>query len=333
MFIFNNHKILFGAAFLLFIGLTLYIAIIPALDNQQINNPLPRGSKILTADEKAGKMVYIENGCVACHTQQVRNVEMDNVFGSRPSVAADFAINRRTDFWRNTANLMGTQRTGPDLTSIGERQPSIDWHLIHLYQPRAAVAESIMPAYPWLFQEKTYLEKGDVEVKIPEKFLPDKSKKIVATRKGLQLVTYLLSLKQSDFTDQEVPLFLYKQKAKESGGTNNTNLPDGAQLYTTHCAACHQGSGEGVPGAFPPLKGSPIVGGGDLELYVTIIMKGYDPRPEFAAMPAVGTNANLSPEDVTAIINHERVSWGNNAKEVTVDEVKILMDKIQSNEK
>lgn len=140
---------------------------------------------------------------------------MDNVFGKRPSIAADFAINKRTDFWRNTANLMGTERTGPDLTNVGERQPSDDWHLIHLYQPRAAVAESIMPSYKWLFVEKDFLEKGDVEVKIPKEYLQHKSKKIVATKKALELVAYLKSLKQTDYTDKSiVPAFLYKQKRK-----------------------------------------------------------------------------------------------------------------------
>jgi len=329
MVFFNNHKILYGSALLLFLFLTLYIAIIPALENQKINNPLPKQAKVLTEKEKAGKMVYIENGCVACHTQQVRNVEMDNVFGKRPSVPADFAINRRTDFWRNTANLMGTERTGPDLTNIGERQPSEEWHLIHLYQPRAAVAESIMPAFPWLFEEKTYLKPGDVEVKVPEKFLKNKSKKIVAGRKALQLVAYLKSLKQVDYTDQVIPAFLYKQKKKEGEGNGNADFPDGAALFTASCATCHQANGEGVPGVFPPLKGSPIVTGGDLELYVTIIMKGYDPRPEFAKMPAVGEISGFTPEEVTAIINHERTSWGNNANKVTVEEVKIIMDKLE----
>lgn len=331
MFLFNNHKIFFGSATLLFVFLTLYIAIIPALENQRINKPLPRQMKLLTKEEKAGKMVYIENGCVACHTQQVRNVEMDNVFGKRPSIPADFSNNRRTDFWRNTANLMGTQRTGPDLTSIGERQPSAEWHLIHLYQPRAAVEASIMPAYTWLFIERDYLQPGDVEVKVPEKFIKHKNKKIVATPKALQLVAYLKSLKQSDFTDKSiVPPFLYKQKQKEGTGTGGTaNLPDGGELFTTNCASCHQANGEGVPGAFPPLKNSPVVTGGNLELYVTIIMKGYDPRPEFATMPPVGMNANFTPEDVTAIMNHERTSWGNNAKKVTVEEVKVIMDKIK----
>jgi len=331
MIFLNDHRIFFGAALGLFIFLTLYIAVIPALDNQGINKPLPRQAKVLTKDEWAGKMVYIDNGCVACHTQQVRNVEMDNVFGKRPSIPADFAVNRRTDFWRNTANLMGTQRAGPDLTNVGERQPSAEWHLIHLYQPRAAIEASIMPSYEFLFIERDYLQPGDVEVKVPEKFLKNKRKKIVATAKALQLVAYLKSLKQSDFTDKSIiPEFLYKQEKKDTGeAQGGENLPDGAELFTANCASCHQANGEGVPGAFPPLKGSPVVTGGDLELYVNIIMKGYDPRPEFAAMPPVGTNANFTPEDVTAVINHERTSWGNNAKKVTVEEVKVIMDKIK----
>jgi len=332
MIFLNDHRILFGSALCLFLFLTLYIAVLPALDNQKINRPLPRQAKVLTKDERAGKMVYIENGCVACHTQQVRNVEMDNVFGKRPSIPADFAINRRTDFWRNTANLMGTQRAGPDLTSVGERQPSAEWHLIHLYQPRAAIDASIMPSYEFLFIERDYLQPGDVEVKVPEKFLKNKRKKIVATTKALQLVAYLKSLKQTDYTDKSiVPAFLYKQKKKEEGegAQGGENLPDGAELFTTHCASCHQANGEGVPGAFPPLKGSPVVAGGDLELYVTIIMKGYDPRPEFATMPAVGANASFTAEDVTAVINHERTNWGNNAKKVTLEEVKVIMDKIK----
>jgi len=58
---------------------------------------------------------------------------MDKMWGERPSIAADYADLYRTDFWRNTATVMSTERTGPDLTSIGTRQPSIYWHLLHLY--------------------------------------------------------------------------------------------------------------------------------------------------------------------------------------------------------
>ena len=74
----NNHKKLFLTAFFLFIGLTLLVAIIPAKNNQNNNQPLPQ-SKELSAKEMQGKLVYIANGCVACHTQQVRNIKMDEL--------------------------------------------------------------------------------------------------------------------------------------------------------------------------------------------------------------------------------------------------------------
>lgn len=79
---------------------------------------------------------------------------MDKVWGNRPGMPTDYAGNKRTDFWRNTATLMGTERTGPDLTNIGTRQSSLARNLLHLYQPRAVVEKSIMPAYPWLFEVK-----------------------------------------------------------------------------------------------------------------------------------------------------------------------------------
>lgn len=327
---FNNHKTLFWSALIFFLFLTLQIAILPAFTNQQIYQPLP-DAKPLTKDEAAGKAIYVENGCIACHTQQVREVEMDKVFGGRPSIPADYAGNHRMDFWRNTANLLGSERTGPDLTTIGERQPSSDWQLLHLYQPRAVVKESIMPSYSFLFEEKDYIDKGDIEVKVPAEFLRNKFKKIVATQKALQLVAYLQSLKQTKLPEGVKPQeFLYKKEVKKTaGGTADSSLPDGAELFTANCASCHQANGEGLPGAFPPLKGSPIVTGDDIEVYVTIIMTGYTGRPGYGPMPAVGKTANFTPEMVTAIINHERSNWGNNAKPVTLDQVKAVMSQMK----
>src|SRR5690349_19953141 len=135
MEIFNNHRTLYAAAFLLFVGLSVFVAVLPAARNQNNNATLP-GREVLAGDALAGKHVFIANGCVACHTQQVRNVDMDRSWGTRASVAADYANNTRMSWWMNTATLMGTERTGPDLTNIGNRLPSADWHLVHLYNPR-----------------------------------------------------------------------------------------------------------------------------------------------------------------------------------------------------
>lgn len=331
---FNQHTKLFGVALSLFLFLTLIVAILPAWNNQQSNKPLP-GAHILTADEMAGKKIYIANGCVACHSQQVRNVDMDKVFGDRPSIAADYAGIGRPDLWSNTATLMGTERTGPDLINIGRRQPSMAWHLLHLYQPRAVVEQSIMPAYPWLFEVREKTGPDDVEVAVPEKYRSGITGKIVATKAALQLVAYLQSLKQQALPDGSRPAeFLYKKEKTISADNNgNPALPDGAQLYTQNCQSCHQANGEGLPGAFPPLKGSPVVNGDDVELFVNIIMRGYDPRPEYASMPAIGSINGLTPEEVTAIINHERSSWGNQAGPVSPDEVKKIMDFILLTEK
>jgi cytochrome c oxidase cbb3-type subunit 2 len=330
---FNDHRKLFVAAFLFFAGLTILVAILPALSNEKISRPLP-GAKPMSEDAIAGKHVFIANGCVACHTQQVRNVDMDKVWGKRPGIAADYALIRRTDLWRNTATLMGSERTGPDLTDVGNRQGSLEWNLTHLYNPRILVKESVMPAYPWMFEMKKEPAKGDVIVNIPPEFLNDAEKKVVAKKEALQLVAYLQSLKQTPLPDgTATPEFLYKRKVQEAAADGAAAELDGSALYATHCQACHQENGEGLAGAFPPLKGSPIVLADNVDLFVEIVMKGYSGRESegFGVMPAVGDNAGLTAEEVTAIMNHERTSWGNSAKKITTEEVRKVIEFLQSN--
>ncbi|WP_285058889.1 cytochrome c [Pedobacter ginsengisoli] len=331
---FNNHTKLFTTAFLLFVGLTLFVCIIPALDNQTNNEPLPF-AQALSEEAIKGKAVFIANGCVACHTQQVRNVDMDKVWGERPSIAADYADNYRTDFWRNTATLMGTERTGPDLTNIGSRQPSREWQLSHLFNPRIVVKESIMPAYTWMFEVKDKLAEGDVSVSVPEEFMNGQKGKVVAKEEAMQLVAYLQALKQTKLPgDAPKPAFLYKKTGEPNAGSKPgaTKELNGAMLYTNNCQSCHQQNGEGLKGAFPPLKGSKIVLDENPELFVDIIMNGYSGREKegFGVMPAVGTNNRLKAEEVTAIMNHERTSWGNNGKKVTLQQVQKLMEKVKA---
>jgi cytochrome c oxidase cbb3-type subunit II len=330
---FDNHNKLFGAAFLLFLILTAFVAIIPAINNERNNAPLP-GATELSEDAIKGKALFVANGCVGCHTQQVRNVDMDKVWGERPGIAADYASNVRTDFWRNTATLMGTERTGPDLTSVGSRQPSKEWNLVHLYNPRIVIKESIMPAYPWLFEQKPEVVEGDVIVNIPDSFSPGQGT-WVAKPEALQLVAYLQSLKQIKLAGVGVqPVFLYKKQADVETGkpgteTDENVLPDGKALYATYCQGCHQENGEGLKGAFPALKGSTVVMDANPEIMVNVIMQGYDARPEFGMMPAVGTNSALKPGEIAAIMNHERSSWGNNAPKVTAAEVARLIENIK----
>lgn len=91
--------------------------------------------------ELAGREIYMREGCFACHSQMIRTLadEVDR-YGpySRASESAD-----------DHPMLWGSKRTGPDLARIGGKY-SDTWHVKHLINPRAVVASSIMPAYPWL---------------------------------------------------------------------------------------------------------------------------------------------------------------------------------------
>ena len=169
-------------------GIYAFLAIVMAVVPGTVLSKTAAGPGIVPLDAAAfrGRAVYVAEGCSYCHTQQVRPLEQDRVWG-RPSAAGDYAF--------STPELLGTERTGPDLSNIGARQPSEVWQAIHLYEPRALVHASIMPAYPWLFVAKDRAAPGDVIVSVPPEYVP-KRQVIVATRAEQDLVAYLKSLKQ-----------------------------------------------------------------------------------------------------------------------------------------
>jgi cytochrome c oxidase subunit II len=78
----------------------------------------------------------------------------------------------------------------------------------------------------------------------------------------------------------------------------------GEKVYGTHCAACHQANGAGLPGAFPGLVGSPLIKG-PVAGHVDIVMNGKSGT----AMAAFG--GQLSDADLAAVITYERNAWGN----------------------
>jgi cytochrome c oxidase cbb3-type subunit 2 len=152
----------------------------------------PKELKPYTASELRGRQVYIQNGCVYCHTQQVRDpvitTDIAKGLGNRPSYPMDYFYDK--------PHLLGTMRTGPDLFNVGSRLPDRDWHLLHLYQPRALVPWSIMPAFPFLFEVKEKAGPDDHALKVPAEFVPKKGV-VVATKDAQALVDYLLALKHA----------------------------------------------------------------------------------------------------------------------------------------
>lgn len=184
----SEVRLLSGAMVMLALS-TSALVVIPWLQVRDVS-PTP-GLRPYTSAELRGRDVYIANGCVYCHSQQprARSLAPDAARGwGRPTVAGDYAY--------DTPHLLGTMRTGPDLMNIGARQPSPQWHLGHLYQPRAYVPGSIMPSYPYLFEAKPRAAPGEVTVAVPAGHAPT-GMVVVARPEALDLVQYLLSLDRS----------------------------------------------------------------------------------------------------------------------------------------
>lgn len=322
----KNHWLLLGVIFFGYAILAYFVAIRPAISVQQETVPLP-AAEPMTELQRRGLAVYVSEGCIACHTQQVRPIPMDQVWG-RPSVAADYAYVRPLNWLHPYAPaVLGSERTGPDLSTIGERQPSKTWQYIHLYNPRAVSPDSVMPAYPWLFRVVKNPVDSATVVPVPEPYAPEYGK-VVVDDKARALVAYLLWLKQEPIPGAGAAGGAQAstgaggqaatQTASSGGGLN------GAALYSSHCASCHQPDGQGLPGVFPPLAGDPVVTADDPTRHIEIVLFGLQgktikgvsyasPMPSFANQ--------LSNAEIAAIINHERTSWGNNAPTVTAKDV------------
>ena len=313
----KNHRLLMSMIVFGFAFLAIIIAVLPALWVQRNNQP-HEGQQPLNEQQLAGLQVYVAEGCTACHTQQVRPLDQDMPYG-RPSTPGDWALASQLDWLRTTPAMLGTQRTGPDLSNVGTRQPSEVWQYMHLYNPRSVVPASVMPGYPWLFEVKAEAGPDDFTVPLPADYAPDGGV-VVPTEQGEALVAYMLAL-------QQVPLEINVSAHGGHGGgltvAEQPDGPDGAQLYSANCASCHQANGQGLPGAFPPLAGNPVMNGDDAGEHIHTTLFGLSGKTidgvDYASpMPSF---AHLSDEDIAAIINHERTSWGNDGATITAGDV------------
>ncbi len=211
-----------------------------------------------TTLEEEGRKIYIANGCTYCHTQVVRTIDWGH--GAE-------RIARAGDYVSDQPHLLGSERTGPDLSQEGGERPD-DWHLAHFINPRFTRPESIMPAFAFLGKEKTTA--------------------LIAYKQslGYQLADLRMA-RQRAWKPEAI-------KAYESGPDRNVQwlhswvpegwrslanpyptsppgLERGKRIYESFCIGCHGPIGDGMGPAerylYPPplnftiLKGRGISGG------------------------------------------------------------------------
>jgi cytochrome c oxidase cbb3-type subunit II len=94
--------------------------------------------------ETAGRKIYLQNGCVYCHSQSIRAIDWGH--GAE-------RIAQSGDYIADEPIALGSQRTGVDLSQEGGEHPD-DWHIAHFINPRYTRPSSIMPPFEWLGMER-----------------------------------------------------------------------------------------------------------------------------------------------------------------------------------
>lgn len=90
-------------------------------------------------------------------------------------------------------------------------------------------------------------------------------------------------------------------------------MKKGEEVYGASCGACHQASGLGVAGAFPPLAGDPVANGGPVAEHISVVLNGLSGKVinGVTYASAMAPWKQLSNEEIAAVITYERNSWGN----------------------
>jgi cbb3-type cytochrome c oxidase subunit II len=210
------------------------------------SHPLP-----LSASEQRGRVIYGQDGCAYCHTQQIRYLDRDvRRFG-----AATLAWETIFDY----PQLWGTRRIGPDLSREGAvRSP--DWQLAHLYSPRAMVRDSVMPSFPWLFNGAADRPKQDARDLLAYIETLGRNRELAGKEGEAH------ARAACECSDDERRLAFDSPALNASAAmtrrhgdypklTASEDQNRGRQLYASNCAGCHgtrgQGNGAGAAALRP----------------------------------------------------------------------------------
>jgi cytochrome c oxidase cbb3-type subunit I/II len=137
----EGRPVFFTVLVLIAVAIGGMVQIIPMLAVAS-NVPTIASVKPYTPLELEGRDIYIREGCYTCHSQMVRPFRDEVLRYGDYSKAGEFVYDHPFQF--------GSKRTGPDLHRIGGKYPHY-WHFRHMLKPTDITAGSIMPPYPWLF--------------------------------------------------------------------------------------------------------------------------------------------------------------------------------------
>jgi cbb3-type cytochrome oxidase cytochrome c subunit/cytochrome c5 len=218
---------------------------------EQIRQTSPAHPLVLSASEQRGRKIYAREGCAYCHTQQIRYLKRDvDRFGK-----ATLAWETIFDY----PQLWGTRRIGPDLSREGAVR-SADWQWAHLYSPQNVVRDSVMPAFPWLFDGAPDRPRQEAQDLLAYLETLGRDRELAGPEGDAHAsAAHDLSDDEREFAFGAGPLNASAAMARRKGKypmlAASQDLARGELLYARNCANCHgaRGAGDGVaaPGLHP----------------------------------------------------------------------------------
>jgi cbb3-type cytochrome c oxidase subunit II len=197
----------------------------------------------LSDAELKGREIYMGNGCMYCHTQYVRPQDWNAAGGgkaARPAQAGDYVFQKTM--------LLGTERTGPDLSQEGGVHPD-SWHRAHFSNPRYVSPNSIMPQF-------SYIQGTDLTNLIA--YVQGLGGKAASVRYNQLLDTQQIVLdswnKSYEAHLQQIKSMVPTswQDVKSAMPPTPRSLVHGKQIFLQNCIGCHgvDGNGRGPASQF-----------------------------------------------------------------------------------
>ena len=134
--------------------------------------------------------------------------------------------------------------------------------------------------------------------------------------------------------------FVPAKKAGPGGGPAGgaekelTPAERGKKVFAANCQTCHQATGQGVPGQYPPLAGSEFTTGGSRRPAM-IVLKGLQgpvkvKGQQFGTAVMQPWDKTLTDQKIADVMTYERSEWGNNASPVTAEQIAALRKELAS---
>ena len=234
--------ILVFGGLLVFWASVVAMVVIPALTMDRSPSDIWRP---WTAKEAEGHDLYVSNGCSYCHSQFIRVFDWD-LGAERIAKAGDYA--------GQDPAILGTERTGPDLSEAGGEHPD-DWHLAHFTNPRLTRPESLMPSWEFLGKHKiealtAYVQaegakEADLRVARQRKW---KTRALEAYNAGPDA--------NIEWLHKQVPAVWLPMPNPYPA--TKADLARGQKIYQQFCINCHGPMGDGNGSAAPLLNPPPL---------------------------------------------------------------------------